>query len=174
MSYYIYCIGDGKHFKIGHSKNVNARLKALQNGNPNILHIYFKYRINNKLVALRVERACHHRLWHYGMAGELFKNIDVVNIYDYIVETDIILSKFLSNIKDIKRHEKYRVTVLPGMQLEFLANIISKNKFKSTYEIRKYIMKYNLDDICNYSDESIYELQVNGRIEYKNGYYSEI
>jgi hypothetical protein len=32
MSYYIYCIGDGKHFKIGHSKNVNARLKALQNG----------------------------------------------------------------------------------------------------------------------------------------------
>ncbi len=44
MSYYIYCIGDGKHFKIGHSKNVNARLKALQNGNPNILHIFFKYR----------------------------------------------------------------------------------------------------------------------------------
>ena len=59
MTYYIYCIGDGVRFKIGHSKNVNTRLKALQTGNPNILHIYFKYRINNKLVALRVERACH-------------------------------------------------------------------------------------------------------------------
>jgi hypothetical protein len=174
MSYYIYCIGDGKHFKIGHSKNVNARLKALQNGNPNILHIFFKYRINNKLIALRVERACHHRLWHYGLVGEWFENIDVINIYDYIVKTDIILSQFLSILKDIKRHEKYQVTVLPGMRLELLANIISKNKFKSSSEIRTYIMKYHLDDICAYGDYSINELVQNGRIEYRNGYYIEI
>ena len=46
--------------------------------------------------------------------------------------------------------------------------------FKSSSEIRTYIMKYHLDDICAYGDYSINELVQNGRIEYRNGYYIEI
>lgn len=74
-SAYVYVVKQGHgsgFYKIGASKDVDARLRQLQTGSPLPLKIVVRVPATNMKHALRMEREMHHKLRAYRLNGEWF------------------------------------------------------------------------------------------------------
>lgn len=90
---FLYIISNGNDLKIGVSKNPEKRLKDLQTGSAQKLHIVETFKLPYQKV-FRLEKECHNKLvTSYPKRGEWFKNPiewDVCCIVESIVEYDLI------------------------------------------------------------------------------------
>jgi len=70
---YVYCIG-GRNgpFKVGIARNVERRLRNLQNGNPRKLEIHRAFSVANMVFAREIEAASHEAMAATRRAGEWF------------------------------------------------------------------------------------------------------
>jgi hypothetical protein len=74
MTFYIYVIAPSAGFpcKVGVASNVGKRLKGIQVGNGEELHVHSVFAASNRGTAFRVEKFAHRRLQDNRMAGEWF------------------------------------------------------------------------------------------------------
>lgn len=86
---YIYAIGNNTNkTKIGISANPNKRLSQLQTGNPESLHIYYTFAINES-TAHKFEKAAHHDIAHKRLKGEWF-NLTPDEAKSFMIYTEIM------------------------------------------------------------------------------------
>ena len=69
---FLYCITDGRHYKIGWAVDPQQRLKVLQVGNPNPLKIHDSIRCNSTAQAQARERNVHRLHRKHRVRGEWF------------------------------------------------------------------------------------------------------
>lgn len=68
---YIYLIGTETRCKIGVSKDVQKRMKTLQTGNPEPLHLYYFFEVEEDR-KFRIERHIQKELGYLKTKGEWF------------------------------------------------------------------------------------------------------
>lgn len=97
MEVFVYVIASSEEgpVKIGFSKDVSKRLRQLQTGHAEKLHVFHKRALDKKH-ALIVEKAVHDTLKHSRRQGEWFA-LDVENA---ILEVDFAVITFASEVCD--------------------------------------------------------------------------
>lgn len=84
---YIYAIGTETRQKIGFSKDPAARLKQLQTGNAEELHLHGSIEVSEDRVKM-LERFLHKDLNYKRVKGEWFK-LSKVEVLDYLSFAEI-------------------------------------------------------------------------------------
>lgn len=82
---YIYAIGtDEDRQKIGFSSDPQMRLKTLQTGNPEPLHLHYQFPIEESMAA-KYEKYVHHQHSHLRAKGEWFRMTpdEVISMMQY-------------------------------------------------------------------------------------------
>lgn len=73
-----------RHFKIGITNNVGARVSSLQTGNPRPLEVHYFTSFPDRIIALEIEQRVHQILDAHRVSGEWFE-ICLDQILDAII-----------------------------------------------------------------------------------------
>jgi len=143
--YIIYCISDDNAYKIGYTNNAMQRLSMLQIGNPRELKYVFKYQIENIILAKRIEKACHVKYKKYNIRGEWFDNINIDELFNYIIS----IHKELLKYNDYITNDRFDVLENDDdiiFSMKFLIDVMRTSKLSNPKEISEYFIKYNITD----------------------------
>ncbi len=91
MSFYVYAIGHQTQgpVKIGFTNNLETRLRAIQTGNPEKLHLHHFLEFDSETNMRKAEKILHETLRHKRKKGEWF---DILPS-EAILELDYIMIK---------------------------------------------------------------------------------
>lgn len=148
----IYVLTDGSHYKIGVAKDVNARIKQLQIGNPRRLYIVFKSsELSN---AYELERTIHNEYKPLRTNSEWFDFVDIDKVISYI-----------SNLVKVEGTNKVKISTCA--RCDFFDSQINKLKEEETR--LKLLVKKEKND--NRDIEDFLEYLISGM---SKGVYSEL
>ncbi len=154
---YVYMIRNGsgskRPIKIGMANNPSKRIKELQTGNPEILHIVMTVKCNSRKHARLVEKTLHNQLCGVNILGEwyqvkqhaLYKALSrLAQDPDCNIIEDINIKPLVDNTRQMLRTQRKKNEGQSKQILE-LQDVIKKRKERCA-NYRKIIKKLGLSD----------------------------
>ena len=141
---YVYFIKAQNNTKIGVARNVERRIKQIQNGNPYVLNLITCIKMPSSKSAFDLERYLHAYYGKYRKSGEWFKipNVRLKKALEgykgqggsIVLDVNTKITK-LGVAKRQKEKEKRNISQVTTMQKSRLISLLRRNKIQVPDEL---------------------------------------